>query len=1325
MEPRVLEGRVAALRPDLDRMDLPACVLDASVRYRYTNPAYRRFFGRKGDDMLGLTPDQAFGRPPSDDRRSQLERALKGETVVFDRKTLDGSNEGRWVRAHYMPIFQGERVIGVLVILVDIQNLKETQATLAEAERQISLITDSVGFPITYIDRAGLIRYANRPSADWVGVTPVEMLGQFAEDLTGPENMKFVRPFLERAFAGEKVSYEREAKWSDGSRRRIRANLIPDRDAAGEVRGVLSVVFDIEDDHTLKETLLQRTRLLELITDNVGLPISYIDRDLRYRYTNQPGHDWPKGATRDTVIGRALDEVYSPGTLAIVGPYLERALAGEKAVYERMGTDSEGRSRWIRVHVIPDTAEDGTVRGVFTLVLDIDEDRRLREELAAKEERLRLFTENIPETIALLDHDRRYVFVNRAFEILHGRPREAIVGRTNAEIIGKDVVDRLAPLVDQVLHDGTSTFYERLVTRADGERRWHHVSLVPHLGADGSIQGMYSVGHDVHELKGTQEALRIQEEALRFFAENIPEAIAYIDVERGCTFVNNQFLASRGFTREYVLGKFPHEVYPEALMQVLAPHLAAVMRGEESHYERLMRLPGGEEHWVRMRLSPHVDEGGRVRGYYVLSTDIHDIRVAQESVEEKERQLRGVIDAVPTPLVYVDSDLVYRYANDAFLEYVGKTTDQVIGRSMLEVLGEARWNFLAPLVGRLRLGETLSHQRQLRYADGRVRWMSVRLTPRMDGAGRFLGYFATSSDIHEQRQVTEELRRANSILSAHFDNTPLAVIELDPDGRVVRWSGQAEPVFGWGAAETLGKPLSSWRFIYEEDQAAVSGLLARLLAGPEIQATFLNRNYRRDGTVIWVEWHNSALRDETGRVISILSLAQDVSSRIQAEERLQYMATHDGLTALPNRVMLNQGLDSAIARAKRAGERVVVMFLDLDHFKDVNDTLGHKTGDELLKDLAQRLRGVLRQSDLLARISGDEFVMVLDGLVGDELPDRVAMKVLDEVRRPFDLDGNEVHVSASLGMALFPEDGGDADTLLRNADAAMYHAKELGRNNYRSYSADLAARRTQRVAVEVALRRALRNGELVLHYQPIIDLSGGSVRRVEALVRWNDPERGLVLPGAFIPVAEESGLGHDVGQWVMEAACKQARAWREAGLGDVTVCVNLSAGQLRDSAMISDLKRILAKTGCEPSWLQFEITETSMVRDLEGVSLTLAKLRRLGMRIAIDDFGTGFSSLSHLRHLPVDALKIDKSFVHDIDTGEPGRSRDAAGGAAIVSAVIGLARGLGLDVVAEGIEKEAQLAFLNAAGCSAGQGYLLCPPLPAAEFSRWLKARKK
>ena len=1322
-----LEARLQALAPGLDVLGFPACILDAELRYRYVNDPYAALSSNKRADLEGRTPDEVFHRIPQDERRHHLARALAGETSVFNRRVIEGPTAGSWVRAHYFPLRgEGPAVVAVLVVLVDVQQLKDAEAALADRERQLSLIMDSVGFPVTYVDRNHVIRFANRPSREWSGRTAETMIGQPIATVMTPQVAAAAEPLIVRALAGEPITYEREALWPGRERSHIRGHMIPDRDATGTVLGVLIVLIDIERDHQLRAALEGKEQQLRHFAENIPGPIAVVDRDFRYLFANKVFQK-SRGMPLEKIVGRRVDEVLGhEGSTQFFEPYAERLKRGESCTHERLVGPPGEEQRWHLVHLSPIMvpAEVGPARfnGYYIVSSDIHDIKIAQERLAAQEAQLRLYTDNIPDSVAYLDRGRTILFANRHFAELRGMRPEQIVGRTTAQVLGPETAAWIAQRTQKVFDRGETATYERLVTMPDGEKRWFHVKAVPHFDEAGAVIGMYVVSHDIDDVKQAQAQVAQREEELRFFAENIPESIAYIDLVHGCTFVNNLFLASRGFTREFALGKFPEEVYPAEVMEKLRPHLARAARGEESSYERLFKLPSGEERWVRVRLTPRCDAAGKVLGYYAVSTDIHEIKAAQDALGDKERQLRQVIDSIPTPMCYVDAGERYSYVNDAFLGYVGLRSDEIVGRPVREVLGDERWERLKPHLERVRAGEALAVERFVTFADGRRRWMTVRLTPRFAG-GEYLGYYATTSDIHEQKAVEQQLRRTNTILSAHFDNTPLAVIEWDTELRIVRWSGQAEAVFGWNAAEVLGRSLHGWRHIYEEDEPAVTRMVDDLMKGRERHATLRHRNYRKDGSVIWVEWHNSALRDETGRVISILSLAQDVSSRIQAEERLQYMATHDGLTGLPNSVLLNDRLAAALSRAHRARRRVGVMFLDLDHFKDVNDSLGHRVGDLLLKELSRRIRAALRQSDVLARISGDEFVVVLEDLADESAPERVARMILDEVRRPFQVEGNEIHVSGSLGLAVHPDDGADAETLLKNADAAMYHAKELGRNGFRTFSADLASRRTQRMQVETALRRALKNDELALHYQPIVDIASGEVRHVEALIRWNDPERGLMLPQGFIPLAEESGLGHAIGHWVMEAACRQARAWRDAGLGGVTLCVNLSAGQLRDSAMLADLKRLLHKTGCEPGWLQFEITETSMVRDVEGASVMLAKLRTLGVRIAIDDFGTGFSSLSHLRHLPVDVLKIDKAFVADIDAGP--RKGENAGGAAIVSAVIGLARGLGLQVVAEGVEKRSQLNFLAREGCHAAQGYLLCPPLPAADFEAWLRSRRR
>jgi diguanylate cyclase (GGDEF)-like protein/PAS domain S-box-containing protein len=1322
-----LEARLEALAPGLDVLGLAACVMDTQLRYRYINAAYASQTGRDPARFLGNTPDEIFERVPSDSRRDNLRRALAGETVVFNRQTIEGPAAGTWVRAHYMPLRSGSEIIGVLVVLVDVQQLKDAESALARQRKQLQLVLDNIGVPMSYIDREWRFRFANQPGADWLVADTYAAIGKRVDEIFDAETMDVIRPEIAAAFEGRKRSYERLARMQDGARRWVRVHLVPDVAPDGTVQGLYSLMLDVDHDHRMREALQQQESLLRTFAENIPGPIAMVDAKFRYVFVNKY-FERIRGLTIDQLVGRPVRDVLGEEAAALYfDPFVEPLKRGENCTYERLVGPPGGEERWHLVRLAPLADAEGRFNGYYIVGSDIHDIKLAQQRLAAQEEQLRLYTDNIPDAVAYLNRERRIVFANRHFAQQRGATPEDIIGRTTPELMGEDVAAWIRERTQKVFDRGETATYERVATNPDGSPRHFHVKAVPDFDEAGGVRGMYVVAHDITEVKVAQQALAAREQDLRFFAENIPEAIVYVDLELGCTFVNNVFLATRGFTREFALGKFPADVYPADVIRDLQPHLDRAVRGEESSYERLLRTPSGADRWVRVRVTPRRGDDGRVVGYYVVSTDIHEIKSAHASIEDKERQLRQVIDSIPTPMCFVDAGTHYRYVNDAFLDYIGRPASEIVGRSVREVLGDERWQLLAPIVERVKAGESLAVERLVRFADGRARWMNVRLSPRFVD-GRYMGYYATTSDIHEQKSVEQELRRTNSILSAHFDNTPLAVMEWDTGFRIVRWSGQAESIFGWNASETLGRSLAGWRLVYEEDEAAMTAMIRSLVDGRERHATLLHRNYRKDGSVIWVEWHNSALRDESGRVISILSLAQDVSSRIQAEERLQFMATHDGLTALPNSVLLNDRLEAALSRALRGRKRVAVMFLDLDHFKDVNDTLGHRVGDLLLKEVSRRIRASLRQSDVLARISGDEFVLVLEDFPDEDSPEHVARKILDEVRRPFPIEGHEIHVSGSLGLALYPEDGENAETLLKNADAAMYHAKELGRNGFRAFSMELGQRRAHRVKVETALRRALRDNELRLHFQPIMDVATGKVGRAEALLRWYDPEHGLVLPAGFIPLAEESGLGHAIGHWVLENASRQAREWRDRGLGDIVVCVNLSASQLRDTAMVADLKKTLSRNGCEPGWLQFEITETSMVRDVEGASLVLAKLRALGVRIAIDDFGTGFSSLSHLRHLPVDVLKIDKAFVADIEGRSASRSPergDSAGGAAIVSAVIGLARGLGLDVVAEGVEKQSQLAFLESQGCSGCQGYLICPPLPADEFEAWLRKRAK
>ena len=442
-------------------------------------------------------------------------------------------------------------------------------------------------------------------------------------------------------------------------------------------------------------------------------------------------------------------------------------------------------------------------------------------------------------------------------------------------------------------------------------------------------------------------------------------------------------------------------------------------------------------------------------------------------------------------------------------------------------------------------------------------------------------------------------------------------------------------------------------------------------------------------------------------------LEMEIAERRMADQRVVHMAHHDVLTGLPNRTLLTDRVDQAITRAHRSASKLALLFLDLDRFKNVNDSLGHAVGDQLLQAVSTRLTACLREEDTAARLGGDEFIISLPDVADASEAARVAARILADLAKPFSVCGHQLPAEASIGIALYPDDGDSAQTLMRNADTAMYHAKESGRANYQFFSSQMNERVSRRLSTETSLRRALEHGEFTLHYQPLIDLATGRIDGAEALARWPQPDHRLVSPAEFIPVAEDTGLIVPLGEWVLREACGQAQAWqaRQPGL---RIAVNLSARQFRQKNLIGMIEQALCDTGLAPALLELELTEGMLMHHAEDTVQTLARLDEMGVRLAIDDFGTGYSSLSYLKRFPIHTLKIDRSFVQDLSTDPDD--------AAIVTAIVAMARGLNLNVTAEGVETEAQAAFLRSLSCDLAQGFHFGRPMPAADFTLRLGA---
>ncbi len=558
------------------------------------------------------------------------------------------------------------------------------------------------------------------------------------------------------------------------------------------------------------------------------------------------------------------------------------------------------------------------------------------------------------------------------------------------------------------------------------------------------------------------------------------------------------------------------------------------------------------------------------------------------------------------------------------------------------------------------------------------------------------------------RQRTAELHKTNQTLRTLIQAAPLAIFALDELARVTMWNPTATTLFGWAELEVLGGVLP---LVEHSDTSERPAWLAAALAHEPLSGAE-TRVRRRDGAALDVSVWAAALTGGTGAVTGTMIVMADISERKQAEARINFLAYHDQLTSLPNRVLFEDRLEQALNLAHRHGQMLAVLFVALDRFKKFADSLGHAASDELLRAVAVRLRANLREGDTVARFGGHEFSLLLSSVGGTEDAAAVARWIQQALGPPFKVDGQELYVTASVGIGLYPHDGAAAPALLRNAGAALYRAQQQGGHQYQFYTADMNARALKRLSLENDLRRALEREEFVLHYQPQISGASGRIVGVEALVRWQPPRLGLVAPAEFIPLAEETGLIEPLGAWVLRTALTQVRQWQAQGLAVGRVAVNLSARQFRQPDLVPMIAGLLSETKLRAEGLELELTESSIMHDAGVAVETLRALKTMGVRVAVDDFGAGYSSMAYLKHLPIDVLKIDRSFVRDMATN--------ADDAAIVLAIITLAHSLRLQVIAEGVETEEQLRLLRELHCDEMQGYLFSRPLPAVEFERLL-----
>jgi len=698
------------------------------------------------------------------------------------------------------------------------------------------------------------------------------------------------------------------------------------------------------------------------------------------------------------------------------------------------------------------------------------------------------------------------------------------------------------------------------------------------------------------------------------------------------------------------------------------------------------------------------DVDGAPVGVVYVASDVTERRRSEQALRESEHRYRTLFEGNPLPMwVYDFETLRFIAVNEAAVKHYGYTKDEFLKMSIADIRPPEELPAMMATLAKLHDKDRNRIFRH-RKKDGSV--FDAEITSfEFVSVGR-RARLVIAVDVTQRRRAEERLRENEERYRQLFERNLAGVFRSSLDGRILEVNESMARIFGYSREELLNTPAQRLYFTTEERQ--------RMMARLRDQRTLSNvelRMKRKDSSPVWILENMSLV--EGGEVIEGTMI--DISDRKAAQEQVEYQAYHDVLTGLPNRLLFRDRITVALAHARRSRRAVAVMFLDLDQFKLVNDTLGHTVGDGLLQAAAERLVHCVRADDTVARMGGDEFTILVSDLSDARSASMIAQKVMDSMSKPIMVDGHELFITTSIGISIFPDDGMDTETLLKNADRAMYRAKEAGRNNFQFATGTAADGTSGRLSLERALHHAFDRQEFVLHYQPMVEVNTRRVVGAEALIRWKNPELGLLGPDDFIPVAEDCGLIFPIGEWVLRTACAQMREWHRAGHKDLHVSVNLSARQFQQHDLTSMIERILEETGLPAKALDIEITETTAMHNAELSLGIMTRLKQMGVCLSIDDFGTGYSSLSYLKKFPIDTVKIDQNFVRDL-THSPNDG-------AIISAVISMARALKLHVVAEGVETEAQMAFLRRQNCETIQGFLYSRPLPAEHFEAILAAR--
>jgi diguanylate cyclase (GGDEF)-like protein/PAS domain S-box-containing protein len=1328
-ERTIFEERLASkereFRTLAQNANIPIYRYDRECRRIYVNPAVEKLSNKRVSDLLGKTPlESSLIHPDYNDAlMTSLHKVLdtgQNDAVELLFILPDGTKK-YFLHNHVAEYNSFGHIESVLAIGHDITAQKELESreemfrTLAENSPNIIMRYDGDAKRIyanpAFAKHTGIPleqTFNNKPDRQW-GVY-LEMLNMGAYEYQ--ERVKKVFQ------TGKSDNFTVEwIRYCDGVKVAHDLNLVAEKDNNGYTIGVLAIGHDITKKLEAERELKESEQNFKSLTENIPDNIVRWDLEGRYLYIN-PRHEKTLEMSAEDVVGNKMSELF--GTHSNVAEALEYVIKTGEGVFGILQSVQyrNGTEEIHEVNIIPELDSSGNMVSVLGIGRDITELKRSEENLQKTKAKLGAVISTLPDLIWVKDINGIYMMCNSEFENFFGASQEEIIGKTDYDFISKEQADFFRQKDKEAICAGEMCINEEeIVFASNGKYALLETRKIPVYNGE-EFMGILGIGRDITERKKMEEQLLEQNRFLDSLLNAIPVPIFYKDTETRYKGFNKAFEEFYGKKKEELIGKGVFDLFHPEQAQVFFDADADIFRhGGTQIYETKLQDARGVDHYVMFHKSVYFDHEGTVAGLIGTILDITERKAQENALAQQEQQFRTITEHTPDTIARYNKECIRTYANPAMVKMMKKEGCELIGTKPTHYYNSHEALAYEKVIQRV-FTTGIEEDFEYSWPDVEQNFITslIRLVPEIDSQGVIQSVLATGRDITNLKKYEVELKKQKDFQDTLLKGVAKAGMSVNvlENGRYIYTNNiELAKEYGYDDNFLENKP-SFLETIHPDDKEKVAQMYQKRLSGEQVPTTYTIRQINKQGET--KEHEISVVLIPNTNPVQTLVVNKDVTEQKNIEKRIEFMAHHDTLTGLPNRVLLKDRAEMILSQAKRNIKKTAFLFIDLDGFKTINDSLGHSIGDIVLKAVAHRIQSCIRATDTLSRYGGDEFIVVIPEVTNKDEVESVTGKIINEFKKSFEINNQVLSITASVGIAMYPEHGNNFEHLLQNADSAMYKAKENGKNTYCFFTQQMKHNLLGIFRMQNDLKEAIRNKEFILHYQPQVDLARNKIVGAEALIRWKHPSMGMIPPMNFISVAESCGYIVEIGEWVIQEACRQCMIWNKNGK-DIVVAVNVSAVQFKRGNLIEVVKNALEISGLNPKYLELELTESILISDTENVLQSVRAIKELGVQLSIDDFGTGYSSLAYLKRFAVDKLKIDQSFVRDIVKDKEDSS--------IVKTIIQMAKSFNLKSIAEGVENEEVLEVLKEFGCDEVQGYHFAKPMIADDFRDYYKKLNK